>query len=74
MSEFMSGEVPIDFKSIKWVGVRIFKSKREYFLCDVLIYWGRGSSSSIAKKIFSGIIIGKSKMAEHHEHVSLEIR
>ena len=37
MSEFMPGEGRIDFETIKWVGVRIFKRKRE-FLCDI-VYW-----------------------------------
>ena len=60
MSEFMSGEVRIDFKSIKWGGVRIFKSKREDFLCAI-IYWGRGSSSSIAKKIVSASSLAEAK-------------
>ena len=38
---FQSGEDLIDFKSIKWEGVRIFKSKRKTFLYDIL-YIGEG--------------------------------
>ena len=70
MSEFMTGEDRIDFDFQTGGCPKILKSKKKHFY--LIIYWGRGSSSSIAEKIISGIITGRSKMAEHHQHISLE--